>query len=783
MIDQHFKNIIDQVAVGIVIRDMTGHWLYANQSVRDLLGYEEHEIINQTGRHLTTPADRADAIEWTRLIQGGEIDTYTREKQYIHKKGKTVQVEITVTTIRDDAGKPVLLATVLKDITLRRQAEEAVRGSEELLRAAFDQAAVGMALRDLDGRWLQVNQALCNMLGYTRSEFLERTMAEITPPEDRAELSASNESMRVREWTTLTRDRRYVRKDGSVFDATVTVSRVNGADGNIKSLLAVVQDISARKAADAAARASEARFRAAFEQAAVGMAIRGFEDHRFLRVNQKLCEFFGYAETELLGMTSFDVTPPEDRDEATALQVRIAAGSLDQYAREKRYVRKDGHIVWANVAFSVMRDTQGVPLHLMAVIQDITARKAAEQELDRHRENLEALVQARTVEFERAKETAEQASRAKSMFLSNISHELRTPLNAILGFAQLMDDPGNRSLSPEHRGWLDQIMKAGWHLLELVDDVLDFGKIESGRTEISLQPVPVADIVRAAMSLVALQAVSHDITFAAADIADGVDCVSADPTRLKQVLLNLLSNAVKYNVPKGKVLVWVRVESNERVAISVTDTGIGMTTEQMQSLFVPFTRHVPKGRVIEGAGIGLALTKSLVELMGGTIAVQSAPAQGSTFTVTLDAVARHVKSAATAPVRGALASASGASRLLCIEDNPANLEVVRSFIRTRTPYEFFSAEDGELGIALARLKNPDLILLDMHLPDMSGFDVMHALRANPETRDIPVIALSANVTTDDIERGKREGCVDYLTKPVKLDHLLGAVRKHMRVKH
>ncbi len=782
MLEQYFKNIFDQAAVGIVIRDMEGRWLHANKTLRDLLGYRADEIMNQTGRHLTTPEERADAIEWNHKIQKGEIDTYTREKHYLHKNGTPILVEVTITTIRDDAGKPVLLVTVLKDMTARKQAEEAVRASEALLRVSFDQAAVGMALRDLQGNWLRVNQRLCDMVGYTKAEFLKLRVPEITPLEDRDESIVFGESMRARDFSTYTREKRYLRKDGSIFDASVTVSRVNDARGNIKNLLAVVQDISARKAADAAARESEARFRATFEQAAAGMAIRGM-DRRFIRVNSKLCEFFGYSEAELLTMTSLDVTPPEDRKDALALQSGIMDGSIDQYTREKRYLRKDGKIVWGNVAFTVVRDTQGVPQHLVLVIQDITDRKSAEQQLEQYRENLEALVQARTAEFERAREAAENANRAKSMFLSNISHELRTPLNAILGFAQLMDDPSNRTMSAEHRNWLDQIMKAGWHLLDLVDEVLDFGKIEAGRVELTLQSVPVADIVRAAMSLVASQALAHEITLVAADIGPGVDCVQADPVRLKQVLLNLLSNAVKYNLPKGRVLVWVQAVSNERVAISVTDTGLGLTPEQIKTLFTPFQRHVPKGRVIEGAGIGLALSKSLTELMGGTISVESAPGQGTTFTVTLATAARQALVAKAVGAPDAVTAVQNTSRLLCIEDNLANMDVVRSFIRNRTAYEFLSAEDGESGLALARAKNPDLILLDIHLPDMSGFDVMRNLRADAATRDIPVIALSGNATTDDIARGAREGCVAYLTKPVRLDQMLDSVRKHIRMKH
>ena len=306
MIEHYFKHIIEQAAVGIVIRDMSGRWLHANQALRDLLGYREDEIVNQTGRHLSTPAEYADAIEWNRKIQSGEIDTYTREKHYLHKDGTPILVEVTITTIRDDAGKPVLMVTVLKDLTARRQAEAALRGREALLRATFDQAAVGMAVRNLQGQWLRVNQTLCDMLGYTQEAFLKLRVPDITPADERAESVEYSERIRSGKITTYTREKRYLRKDGSTLDALVSVTVINDGQG-ANHQLAVIQDISARKLADNAARDSEARFRATFEQAAVGMAIRAM-DRRFLRVNSKLCEFFGYSEAELLSMTSLDVS-------------------------------------------------------------------------------------------------------------------------------------------------------------------------------------------------------------------------------------------------------------------------------------------------------------------------------------------------------------------------------------------------------------------------------------------------------------------------------------------
>ena len=514
------------------------------------------------------------------------------------------------------------------------QSSAAVDVRQALLPAAFDQAAVGMALRDLHGNWVRVNQKLCDMLGYTVAEFHALKVSDLTPAGDRRESTAFNERMRQGDTTSYSREKRYLRKDGATLDALVCISAVLDAQGKSSYLLAVVQDISDRKRAYEAVRTSDARFRAAFEQAAVGMAIRGM-DRRFIRVNRKLCEFLGYTEAELLTMTSLDVTPPEDRDDGLEHQTRIGEGIIDQYSREKRYQRKDGKIVWAAVAFTVVRDSAGKADHLVVMMQDITDRKSAEMELARYRENLEALVRARTLEFEQAKEAAENANRAKSVFLATISHELRTPLNAILGFAQLMNEDTRHPVTPSHREWLEQVMNSGRQLLDLIEGVIDLSRMDSGRLELNRESVPVRETVRAALDIVAPRAREREVMLAPLESDMNVNYVLADPARLKQALTNLLSNAIKFNRHGGAVRVRIVRQAEDRVAIRVSDTGMGMTAAQCEVLFTPFTRHIAQGSVIEGAGVGLALTKSLVELMGGTITVESTPGEGSTFTIEL----------------------------------------------------------------------------------------------------------------------------------------------------
>jgi PAS domain S-box-containing protein len=373
---------------------------------------------------------------------------------------------------------------------------------------------------------------------------------------------------------------------------------------------------------------------AAFDQAAVGMALRDLQGN-WLRVNQKLCDLLGYTAQEFLALTVPDITPAGERREASGFNERMREGEAAPYSREKRYLRKDGTFLEATVTISVVRDAQAKRNLLLAVIQDIGDRKAAELELARYRENLEELVRARTLEFEQAKEAAEFANHSKTVFLSNISHELRTPLNAILGFTQLMRDDTEQPLHPTHRDWMEQVFNSGEHLLSLIEGMLDLSKIDAGHLEMKRDRVAVGECVQTAMDAVSAQARARGIVLDPATMEPDVDCVLADRERLQQVLTNLLSNAVKYNHPQGRVRVRAQRQAGNRIVISVSDTGVGMSAEQCQVLFTPFTRHVPQGRVIEGAGIGLALTKSLVEFMGGTITVESTPGAGSTFSVSL----------------------------------------------------------------------------------------------------------------------------------------------------
>jgi signal transduction histidine kinase/CheY-like chemotaxis protein len=383
------------------------------------------------------------------------------------------------------------------------------------------------------------------------------------------------------------------------------------------------------------------------------------------------------------------------------------------------------------------------------------------------------LEQAKAISDE-ARHRAESANVAKSRFLAQMSHELRTPLNAILGFAQLIEISAPPPTTAQKRN-LDQILKAGWYLLELINEVLDLALIESGKATLSREPVSLSEVFLECRAMTEAQAQKRGIrmTF---PVFDAPVYIVADRTRIKQVLINLLFNAVKYNVPNGSVSVECSRPRNDALRISVRDTGQGLAQDQIAQLFKPFNRLGREDGAEEGTGIGLVVTKRLVELMDGAIGVESEVGVGSEFWVELHSSAAPQLAMQdgdyVSPARSLKSRNLPPRTLLYVEDNPANLELVEQLVALRPDLRMLSASDGNLGVEFARAYLPDVILMDINLPGISGIAALKLLRADPLTARIPIIALSANALPRDIQKGLDAGFFNYLTKPVKVQQFM-----------
>jgi PAS domain S-box-containing protein len=813
------KAIFDSANFSSIATDARGVIQIFNVGAERMLGYAAVDVMNKI-----TPADISDPEEViararalsaeleTQIAPGFEAlvfkasrgieDIY--ELTYIRKDGSRFPAVVSVTALRDDQNVIIGYLLIGTDNTARKQAEEALLKAGALQKAIFDSANFSSIATDARGVIQIFNVGAERMLGYAAVDVMNKiTPADISDPEEviaRARaLSAELEthiapgfealvfkaSRGIEDIYELT----YIRKDGSRFPAVVSVTALRDEQNAIIGYLLIGTDNTARKQIEEEQKKLDQRLRD--QQFYTRSLIESNIDALMTTdpigiisdVNKQMEALTGRTRDELIGAPFKNYFTDPGRAEAAIKQV-LNEKKVINYELTVRAIDGKETVVSYNAATFYDRDRrlQGV----FAAARDVTERKLMDREL------------------ENARSVAEKANLAKSDFLSSMSHELRTPLNAIIGFAQLLEGglpPPTESQAIK----LHQITKAGWYLLELINQILDLAVIESGKLLLSREPVSLFDILRECQAMIEPQAQQRDIHISFLPF-DTSWFTNADRTRVKQVLINLLSNAIKYNREHGTVEVTCTMSTPERIRISIKDSGEGLPSEKLAQLFQPFNRLGQETSAEEGTGIGLVVTKQLVELMGGKIGVKSTVGVGSEFWIDLIqdtmpqvAAENSLPAEFVRQARENIQNIPAQCTLLYVEDNPANLMLVEQIIEDRFDHfglsedaavnlmlveqiiedyphvTMLSACDGILGIELARAHIPDVILMDINLPGINGFQALELLRDDPKTQHIPVIAISANAMPRDIEKGMEAGFFRYLTKPIKVSEFMCAL--------
>ncbi len=668
-----------------------------------------------------------------------------------------------------------LLTALEKTNQQLRCINQSLQVSESKLAVTLNSIGDAVIATDSEARVTLMNPHAEQLTGWTQEQAIGRPVEEIFHIINQETRLASTipvmETLAHGTVHGLANHTLMIARDGGERAIADSCAPIRDSDGRVAGAVLVFRDVTEEYAAQKALHETEEQLR--WTEESFRLMVESVTDCSIVMLdsaglvvswNSGAQRIKGYTAEEILGRDFSMFYPPEELSEDFPRRALDAAANSGRFEHESWRLRKDGSRFWANEVFTAIRDQDGNLRGFAKLTRDLTEPKRQAQVL--HDKN---------AELEKAKSTAEKANRAKSDFLSGMSHELRTPLNAILGFAQLLE-AGSPPPSATQLTRLQHIIKAGWYLLELINEILDLALIESGKISLSREPVLLIDVMHECQAMMEPQAQKRGIQIHFRPF-DQAWVVHADRTRLKQILINLLSNAIKYNREQGSVEVICRESAQEFIRIRIKDTGAGLPPEKLEQLFQPFNRLGQETGVVEGTGIGLVVTKQLVEMMGGAIGVESTVGEGSEFWVELlrdikpQPDAANVKPAdiVTTQVNAPLRT------LLYVEDNPANLVLVEEIIADHPHVRLLSARDAELGIALARTHLPNVILFDINLPGINGLEALKILHDDPATRRIPVMALSANAMPRDIEKGLKAGFFRYFTKPIKINEFMDAL--------
>lgn len=755
---QQTNMILNHVPAMIWYKDTDSNIIRANKAAADLAGVTASDMAGRP---------------YSEFFPADTVERYRRDDLIVINSGKPLlgiiesfpcdgdEGECWASVDRvpsfDQEGKVNGVLVLAVDITTRLRFEKALEQSEERLKRSQTFANIGTWDWNIETGDLFWSERIAPLFGYAPGE-LETTYENFinaVHPDDRDKVMGAVTAC-VEQGIVYDIEHRVMWPDGSVHWVQEKGDVIRNEHGQPVHMLGVVSDIHKRKVAEEALAESEYHLKEAQRMGRIGHWTLLMPEGN-LYWSDEIYRIFGRMPGEYTPSYErfMEMVHPDDLDLVRSSERQAESTGLHKV--DHRIILPDGEVRWVHEEARAINDKKGNLQRMVGTVQDITDRKALEASLLT------------------AKDEAEQANRSKSEFLSNMSHELRTPLNAILGFTQLLDMEENEYFSHTASENLQEITKAGHHLLDLINEVLDLAKIEAGQIELSLDQVKVEDVVNACCSLITNMANKRHIKMHC-NLASlqGNDLMLADYTRSKQILLNLLSNAVKYNREGGEIYLSAQHTPDKMIRICVKDTGSGIGTQKMKKLFEPFNRLGAENMDIEGTGIGLVITRQLVEMMNGRIGVESEDGIGSTFWFELPRVQQELNTDRERQTESRAQDYPiplGQWKVLYIEDNPVNLKLVSKLLEKKTAIDLLTANNPVSGIHMAVDEKPDLILLDINLPDMDGFEVLRHLRDMEETHKTPVVAISANAMSDDINRGMEAGFNDYITKPIQVKRL------------
>lgn len=741
----------DECIIALNMRGLITSW---NASAERLFQYTQEEVLGKPIILLSPPDKKEETqIILQSLIAGATFEAF--ETKRMRKDGSLVDVLLTLSPIRDEDGHLIGTSSIVRDLTKQKAMEVQVAESEKQFRLTFEQAPIGICFCNPDGKFLWVNPKMVEITGYLEEELLRLKFLDLNHPKENVEDLEQYYLTTTGELDTYSLKKRYIHKNGSIVWVNVKASFVKDESGQVLYIIAVVEDIDKQVRSDEQIQKWERIFR----HSGWGVILSHGTTSCLDLSNPAFDKMLGYAPGELLGKPLAEIYAPEAQTEMK--QYMEEACQKRHVIFESQLIRKDGTVLPVLVDVSVIGKEADDTFYCVSNIQDITLRKEYEKQL------------------QKAKRSAEAASQAKSEFLANMSHEIRTPLNAIVGFSQvLLRDAVKYNYSEKAAQYLEQIKTSGEHLAELINNILDLSKIEAGKVAVLEESVNLKKLVNDIYHIHKLDAQKKGLTFTYEFDDNLPDKIVSDRTKLNQILMNLTANAIKFT-PSGSVKLQILKQQQDHLRFQVYDQGIGIEKDRCDAIFDVFEQaDTTTTRKFGGTGLGLAITREMVRLLQGRIWVESEVGKETTFFVEIPL---KVIETPVSQTKGESSECSFSSEnlVLVVEDNVQNQDmIVALFNDLSLPVEV--ANNGQEGLEKIMEHRPNLVLMDLQMPIMSGLEATMIIRQMEEYQNLPIIALSANAFLRKKEEALEKGFNDYLTKPLSLNQLLPLLSNYLQ---